>query len=89
MDHVRPICNEGTLPSGPHMLLSSQAEDHVVTVVDLRLREWSRKEDMTMLELSELGGKKYLMKFEMVLAAVIAVESLIGMFKRRKDVSLA
>lgn len=71
------------------MLLSSQAEDHVVTVVDLRLREWSRKEDMTMLELSELGGKKYLMKFEMVLAAVIAVESLIGMFKRRKDVSLA
>lgn len=70
---------------------SSGAEDHVLTAMELSFKVWSKKEGISMLELlcleetGVVGEEEYIMKsFEVVLAAVMAVESLICMFKRKK-----
>lgn len=85
LDHVRHIWNDESLPSGPYMKPSSDAEDHVLTAMELSLKVWSKKECISVLELLGLGEEEYVMKsFEVVLAAVMATESLISMFKRRK-----
>lgn len=85
LDHVRHIWNEENLSSGPYMKESSAAEDHVLTAMDLSLKVWSKKEGVSMLELLGLGEEEFVMKsFEIVLAAVMAMESLIGIFKRKK-----
>jgi hypothetical protein len=84
-EYVRAIWNQENLTSGAHMLASSKAEDHVVRAIELSLKEWSRKEGIDMLSLFKLQEEEYKMRsFEMVLAAVMAMESLIGMFKRKK-----
>ncbi|TID22642.1 hypothetical protein E2P81_ATG01768 [Venturia nashicola] len=85
LGYLRHVWDEENLSSVAHLKTLSVAEDHVLRAMELTFRVWSEKEGVSMLGLVGLGEEEYLMKsFEVVLAAVTAVESLIRMFKRDK-----